>query len=358
MPHLTGRAILHLHPSLHCNLACRHCYSTSGPAVRGELSSVIVHDAIRDAAQIGFEVLSVSGGEPLLYSGLAAALQAARQHGLITSVITNGYLIGSPSGRSVADLIDILVLSVDGPPDVHNHIRGRRDAFDRLESAIDLLRAERRRFGLVHTVSRASLDELDWLLEFSVNSGASTLQLHPLEMSGRATGAMVDQSLDADELISLYIAAGTAAIALPDRLSIQTDLIHTDFLAAHPELFCHLGEGVERGGGIRGRLLCSPLVIEPDGMVVPLAFGFAREFALTKLQGESLLDAWHEKSGQFLRRLNGLLLNVRDRLLMGDRPVVNWYEEVMSAGLEHSALWPRQNPRDVDSGREVLGRNV
>jgi len=63
-----------IHPTLRCNLLCMHCYSNSGPHARAELPVAAVCQTIVDASALGYEVVSWSGGEPLLYGGLTQAL--------------------------------------------------------------------------------------------------------------------------------------------------------------------------------------------------------------------------------------------------------------------------------------------
>src|SRR5262249_33642674 len=84
----TGQRILQLHPSLRCNLACEHCYSSSGPGVRTELDSAVVCGLVSDAARMGYQVVSFSGGEPFLYRGLLEVLHHAKSLGLRTTVAT------------------------------------------------------------------------------------------------------------------------------------------------------------------------------------------------------------------------------------------------------------------------------
>src|SRR5579872_1875074 len=85
--------ILQIHPTKLCNLRCLHCYSSSGPLERGELGAPLLLNAVSDAARLGYNVLSVSGGEPLLYSKLPILCQAARRHKMITTLVTNGTVI-------------------------------------------------------------------------------------------------------------------------------------------------------------------------------------------------------------------------------------------------------------------------
>jgi Fe-coproporphyrin III synthase len=119
-----GRAILQIHPSLRCNLSCTHCYSVSGPLARAEVDAATVCELISDAAAMGYQVLSVSGGEPLMYGGLDGVLAHAKSLGLCTTVTTNGFFTGQGRFNGLRELVDVVAISLDGPPEIHNRIRG------------------------------------------------------------------------------------------------------------------------------------------------------------------------------------------------------------------------------------------
>ncbi|AHJ64621.1 Radical SAM superfamily protein [Granulibacter bethesdensis CGDNIH4] len=72
-----------------CNLACGYCneYDTFSPPVPlPELLARIDHLAKLRTASITF-----TGGEPLLHPQLDEAIRAARRHGMIVTMITNGF---------------------------------------------------------------------------------------------------------------------------------------------------------------------------------------------------------------------------------------------------------------------------
>ncbi len=64
MPPTGFRSILQVHPSRRCNLRCKHCYSDSGPDVDATMELGQLLRLVDDAAGLGYDVLSVSGGEP------------------------------------------------------------------------------------------------------------------------------------------------------------------------------------------------------------------------------------------------------------------------------------------------------
>ena len=184
------RRILQVHPTLLCNLLCEHCYSSSGPSVRVELDLETVCSAVSDARELGFDVLSVSGGEPFLYRGLPELLAHARSLGMQTTVTTNGTVLTPARLDGVEGLLDGMAISVDGPPDVHDELRGATGAFDRMSDGLARVRERGIPFGIIHTLTARSWPHLPWVATFAAHNGAALLQVHPLELTGRAASQL------------------------------------------------------------------------------------------------------------------------------------------------------------------------
>jgi len=85
-------AILQVHPSRHCNLSCRHCYSASGPHRKGTIGIEALSALFGDAVAEGYGILSLSGGEPLMDSQLFEQIAEARRNGLRVNLVSNGTL--------------------------------------------------------------------------------------------------------------------------------------------------------------------------------------------------------------------------------------------------------------------------
>jgi MoaA/NifB/PqqE/SkfB family radical SAM enzyme len=88
----TDHVILaHLIVTRRCNLACSYCneYDQSSPPIPlGTLEARV--DAL---ARLGTQVITLSGGEPLLNPWLAQVVKHVRRRGMIAGLITNGYLL-------------------------------------------------------------------------------------------------------------------------------------------------------------------------------------------------------------------------------------------------------------------------
>src|ERR1700720_750592 len=88
-----AQPIVQIHPTRRCNLRCLHCYSSSSPDEKDSLTYPVLAALIEDAEALGYKVASFSGGEPVLYSRLQDTLRCAKDHGMRTTVTSNGMLL-------------------------------------------------------------------------------------------------------------------------------------------------------------------------------------------------------------------------------------------------------------------------
>jgi MoaA/NifB/PqqE/SkfB family radical SAM enzyme len=317
--------ILQLHPTLRCNLRCLHCYSSSGPDERTELPVGLLGDAIAAARTEGYTVVSISGGEPLMYRPLAELLERAHACGALTTVTTNGMLL---TARHVAELVgrlDLLAISLDGPPESHNRMRASEHAFVQMESRLDGLRASGIPFGFIFTLTQRNVHELDWVARFAVEHGARLLQIHPLEEVGRARHMLAGDKPDELESAYAFLEAARLRELYAGQLTVQLDLVYGELLRAAPERA--YADAVDRDAPLAE--LVSPLVIEASGAVVPLEFGFARAFALGNLREAPLPELaarWRrERLLAFERVCRGAFDHITAPT---DLPFANWYDVV------------------------------
>jgi len=293
---------MQVHPGLRCNLACAHCYSASEPVARLEVDIDTLRRAVDDACQLGYRTMAVSGGEPLLYRDLAKLTAHAHAAGLTVTVTTNAMLVARRL-ESMLGTVDVWAVSVDGSPDTHNRMRGSPRAFDAMVAGLEALRRAGVSFGVVHTLVEAGLGEVVWVADFAVTMGAALLQIHPLELAGRAAtmGAMHPAQAT---LGRAYLAALALGAAYGATMAVHIDLCPRVTLLAHPELV-YAGDAAERDRAAgAGRL--GNLAIESDGTIAPVAWGFSRRFALGDLSEERLAPSfqrWQRQGEEEFRAL-------------------------------------------------------
>lgn len=127
-----------------CNQGCGFCaYDRGLPGGRIQVPAATVLRLGRLFAawsrQRGRPVLlSLLGGEPMLWSPLAEVLPVLADAGLRLSLTSNGSRLERAEVRSLlADTLTELTLSIDGPAAVHDRLRGTPGAQARLRAAID-----------------------------------------------------------------------------------------------------------------------------------------------------------------------------------------------------------------------------
>jgi len=81
----------HIIPMRRCNLSCAYCNeydSTSKP-----VALAIMRERVDHLARLGTTIVTISGGEPILHPELDEFIGYIRSKGMITGLITNGYLL-------------------------------------------------------------------------------------------------------------------------------------------------------------------------------------------------------------------------------------------------------------------------
>lgn len=321
---------LQIHPTRRCNLRCLHCYSDSGPEVSEALDAELVLRVVADAAELGYRVVSVSGGEPLLYEALPEVLRAAHAHGLITTVTTNGMLLDRRRLAMLEPDADLVAISLDGRPESHAEMRANRRALSATTARLRGLRASGIPFGFIFTLTFHNVDELEWAAAFAVEQGAKLFQIHPLEPVGRAARALDGSVPDAQEGAYALIEAARLRDLYGERIQIQVDLATLPAVHDHPEKVFARTDDVCGESTIAD--LIAPIVLETSGMVAPLQYGFPRPWCFGNVKDAPLRDLAVAWAGSRYEAFRALCREVRDEILRHPEiPVLNWYADVHQA---------------------------
>jgi len=292
------------------------------------LPAALLKDALTDARAEGYSVAGFSGGEPLLYKPLGEVLQHAKECGLVTTVTSNGMLLDQKSLQMLRGRADLLAISLDGIPESHNRMRASTCAFEVMQARLEGVRQARIPFGFIFTLTRQNLHELEPVAAFAKEQGARLLQIHPLEGAGRARETL--PGFQPDEVRSAYAFLETLRLQsmLGDGLRVHVDLFDRAVLQSRPELV--FAEDIPENT-VESPLaeLISPLIIQADGSLVPLQYGFASKYALGSLYEESLPELaakWRLRVFPQFRELSRRVY--RQSVNPDVLPFFNWYEVI------------------------------
>jgi len=128
-----------------------------------------------------------SGGEPLMHSDLPALAHLCRSEGIRLTLLTAGLLL-ERHAVEVADCIDDVIVSLDGPPEIHDRIRCVPAAFERLARGIRALRASRPQIP-VHgrcTVQKHNLRHLRATVRAAHDLGLNALSFLAADVTSEA----------------------------------------------------------------------------------------------------------------------------------------------------------------------------
>lgn len=152
-----------------CNLKCRMCNIWNKEHVRPELGPDDIGRFFSRPHQVYW--LGITGGEPFLRNDLPGLVDAAlapspslsalhfATNGTLTSKID--HLVRVTRGK-YKKLKMVFTLSVDGPPELHNRIRGARDVWDNMFKTFTLLKkieGVKPQFGF--TLSHENIDKFE-----------------------------------------------------------------------------------------------------------------------------------------------------------------------------------------------------
>lgn len=150
-----------------CDFRCRMCRIWNiDPKIEEYPSLGVKKEFVNTVAEYvdpDFE-FHISGGEPLISDEIIPLVRHIAKTGLRTNLVTNGWHLteGLMAALSGAGL-NSLTFSVDGfTPEVHDHLRGRRGSFERIEKMIDLI--ERKgcdtEISLITLINGYNIDEI------------------------------------------------------------------------------------------------------------------------------------------------------------------------------------------------------
>ncbi len=329
----TGIApVLHVHPSRRCNIACAHCYSSSGPNVREELHLELLSNCLDDAVGLGYRQLAVSGGEPLLYRQLPELLDRARGLGMVTTVTSNGMLLTPVRWEPVAQFVDVLAISIDGTPEEHDRIRCCKGAFARTVGKLGVVRSSSTTFGFIFTLTQFNADSLEFVVRLAAEHGARSVQVHPLTLHGRAATTLAGARPDGTELVAALVEATRLGGEL--GVIVHVDAVTTDQLFEYRDHFVP-----ERP--VTGLVDVAPiLVVEADGSVMPLTHEVSRTLALGSLTDARLDTLAHDwlassRAGRLAEACERTWEELTEAIVP---PAVYWYDEVAARTKVTAAL--------------------
>ncbi len=221
-----------------------------------------------------------SGGEPLMHSDLTSLARLCREEGIRLTLLTAGLLLERHAQKATRWMDDVIV-SVDGPPGVHDTIRSVPGAFSRLAAGIRELRRLRPEMPVLGrcTVQKRNFRNLRDTVRAAHALGLNSISFLAADIDSQAfnrslgwpVARQASVALDASEVEALEIEV--QALILECHREVESG-----FISESPEKLYRIVRHYRVNLGQRDPVAphCNApwvsAVIEADGMVRPCFF--------------------------------------------------------------------------------------
>jgi MoaA/NifB/PqqE/SkfB family radical SAM enzyme len=263
-----------------CNCRCVMCDIWKANADKREMSASDLDRHLDDIRALGVARVMLTGGEPLLHGNLWALCDRLQQEGVRVTLVTTGLLLATHA-EAVARSIDEVVVSIDGPPDVHDEIRRVKDGFHRVARALQAVQSQPRvpRLVVRSVVQRANHARLPQTIDAVRRLGVDGLSFLAADVSSPAFNRpepwsaerVAEVALSRDQVFALHASIQEATIRCGDAFTSGFVVGGIPSLRRIYAYYAALA-----GLGPFPRVRCNApwvsAVLEPDGRVRPCFF--------------------------------------------------------------------------------------
>ena len=196
-----------------CNLRCKMCgqWGESGVTKRQSLKYVKEELTMGELKRLIDDVgpmrpsITLFGGEPLLYKDCTQLVRYIKRNNMHCLMISNGSLLDEYAESLIDAGLDELNISLDGPRELHDEIRGMPGLYGKITGGIKKLNSLKRAKGLKRpllnlqcTITKYNYMKLEQLLDVALETEADSLTFHNLIFLRKD---LIDKQKDYDRLL-------------------------------------------------------------------------------------------------------------------------------------------------------------
>lgn len=283
-----------------CNQRCSYCYNAwredNGRGVGVLAGDELVALVERALAEVEFDQVTLTGGEPLLRPDLFRLLDVCRRHGVVIQMISNGGLVDDDLARRLAEYpISFVQVTLNGSnAALHDEHAGGSHHTDTIAGIQTLIRHDVRVAGCV-VVTRKNARLVGEILDQFLNLGVTMVALSRFSPAGFAA-AHVAELLPSRSEMMIALAHGQARGAA--GMDIQVTMPIPPCVVEHADYpnvrfsSCPIGTPMQEFAlGPRGELRSCTLHAE--------ALGDARTTSLATLVAHPAVRGYRDVTPEF-----------------------------------------------------------
>ncbi len=275
-PFIHSLPVLVLCPHARCNCRCVMCDIWKDTS-QSEMAAEDLERHLADIKALSVEWVVFSGGEPLMHSDLFRLSDMLRSRNIRVTLLSTGLLL-KRYAQQVATRIDDVIVSLDGPPHIHDQIRRIPGAFSQLEQGIRAIHDLNADFPISARCTIQSLNYscLSETVRIAKQLGLSSISFLAADLTSEAFNRFQPWE---------FYRQAQVALTLEEVWTLQRELESVDrdwrgsgFVSENAEKLCRISDHFRAQLG-----LCRPqaprcnapwvsAVVEPNGTVRPCFF--------------------------------------------------------------------------------------
>jgi len=159
-----------------CNLSCEHCFYHTQVNIQNHEMDLAAFRKISQTIPSNCNNVIIGGGEPFLRDDLIEIIKIFSKQGICKfTIVTNGILTDKILTLSDAiskkkDIELHISISLDGPAEIHDKIRGRKGAFNKTVATAKLLKKRKVSLGIQTVVSESNCNAIKSFDQFLISN--------------------------------------------------------------------------------------------------------------------------------------------------------------------------------------------
>ena len=298
---LNSLPLVILYPHSRCNCRCVMC-DIWKDSNESEISESELERHLSDFKRLSVQWVVLSGGEPLMHSDLFRLCALLKRNNIRITLLSTGLLL-ERNAASIAESIDDVIVSLDGPPEIHDQIRRVKGAFARLERGVAAVNSLQPGFSVSarSTVQRQNYSSLRSTAAAARRLGLESISFLAVDVASQAFNRVNAWDLSKQDKVALR--ADDIFLLQNEINQLIEEWGDSGFIRESPEKLQRIVQH------FRAHLnLCPPVapqcnapwvsaVIEPDGAVRPCFF----HKKIGRLSGRSFLEILNSPEAQDFR---------------------------------------------------------
>jgi MoaA/NifB/PqqE/SkfB family radical SAM enzyme len=303
---ISALPIVILMPHSSCNCRCRMCDIWKGNQHLKQLTKNDIGSLLDSFRKFGTRQIVMSGGEALLHNGFFELCEILKKENLNITLLSTGLLLKKHAPR-LRELVDEIIISLDGTESIHDSIRGIEGAFKKLKEGVNFIKSENSSYRVTARTVIHRLNYHAWpeIIEAAEDMGLDQISFLPADLTSHAfnrdvlwnTERQSEIAINRDELPMLKKIIDD----LPSRFEKQ---FRSKFIAESPARIQNIYTYYAAGYGLEDfpfKKCNAPwvsTVVEPDGSVKPCFF----HPSIGNIRSDSLSDILNGNTGMAFRK--------------------------------------------------------